>query len=127
MIFTYYHITLWNDFMFMNKLYMFEYIDTWIIFGGEQFIKMWFYEIFEGGEIYIYEIDYGHIYGNGYGYVYTGFENVEILHIEHVMWHPDTMMIMIWYVVYWAMESPPLLWYHVIYDWFISATLGTPR
>ena len=89
--------------------------------------KMWFYEIFEGGEIYIYEIDYGHIYGNGYGYVYTGFENVEILHNEHAMWHSDTMMIMIRYVVYWAMEIPPLLWYHVIYDWSHSATLGTPR
>ena len=38
-----------------------------------------------GGNIYIYEIDYGHIYGNGYGYVYTGFENVEILHNEHAM------------------------------------------
>ena len=37
------------------------------------------------GEIYIYEIDYGHIYVNGYGYVYTGFENVEILHNEHAM------------------------------------------
>ena len=80
-----------------------------------------------GKYIYIYGIDYGNIYGNGYGYVYTGFENVEILHNEHAMWHPDTMMIMIWYVVYWAMEIPPLLWYHVVYDWSISASFGTPR
>ena len=85
-----------------------------------------FMRYLRGGK-YIYEIDYGHIYGNGYGYVYTGFENVEILHIEHAMWHPDTMMIMIWYEVYWAMEIPPLLWYHVVYDSSISATLGTPR
>ena len=33
--------------------YIFEYIGTWIIFEGKQIIKMWFYEIFEGGK-YIY-------------------------------------------------------------------------
>ena len=37
-----------------------------------------------GGK-YIYEIDYGNIYGNGNGYVYTGIENVEILLNELAM------------------------------------------
>ena len=65
--------------------YIFGYIGTWIILEGNKLSNMWSYEIIEGGKIYIYEIDDGNIYGNGYGYVYTGFENVEILLNEHAM------------------------------------------
>ena len=48
----------------------------------------WFYGITEKGNIYTYMkliMDYGNIYGNWYEYVYTGFENVEIILNELAM------------------------------------------
>ena len=48
----------------------------------------WIYGIIEEGNIYTYMkliMDYGNIYGNGYGYEYTGFENVKILFNELAM------------------------------------------